>query len=192
MSILEDKLAENSQSDKYNDAALVDNSLYYLLGGFGTNKIANAIKTAINRANKAKIINEIWDKRKYWGVPFREGSNNPDKAVEILKDKQQGFVPNADGNGVDFVWGEYIPPTKLGEKGKGYGLAHIEGRRNEQGYNGKEFLDNIPYLFNVGKKYTKPQHNGRYYIGDGEIEGIIRTDYDGKPWDWLNSMYYLE
>ena len=47
-------------------------------------------------------------------------------------------------------------------------------------------------LFTYGSKYLKPNHNGRYYIGDGQKEAIIRTDYNGEPWQWLNSTYYLD
>lgn len=152
----------------------------------------NAIKNAIQKSARAKVVQQLLDKKQVWGIPFREASGNPELAVKTLKEKRQGFVPNADGQNTDFVWGKYTPPTKEGKKGKGFGFAHIEGRRNEEGRNGNEFLDQIPYLFNVGKRYKKPQHNGRFYIGDDEIEAIIRTDFDGKNWNWLDSMYYLD
>jgi hypothetical protein len=32
----------------------------------------------------------------------------------------------------------------------------------------------------------------RFYVGDGVQESVIRTDYNGKPRQWLDSAYYLE
>lgn len=136
-----------------------------------------------------KNLIELNQKQKVWGTAYKKGSKNPEKAISILKEKREGFVPNADNKGTDFVWGEYIPPNQ-NKKGGGFGLAHIEGRRNEQGLNGDEFLDTIPNLMENGNKFYKPNHPGRYYIELDNQEAIIRTDYNGKPWQWLNSVYF--
>lgn len=175
------------------DEAAIDNvsMLFPLL----TAKLGIAATTgAISTAKRIKNLNELIDKRKDWGIAYRSLSGKPKEAIQKLKEVQNGFVPNAESKygGIDFVWGKYIPPIKAGQKGKGYGLAHIEGRRNEQKYNGNEFLDTLPDLFDNGMKYTKPKHNDRFYVGDGVQESVIRTDYNGKPRQWLDSAYYLE
>ena len=153
----------------------------FLLGGRGLTK---------QGISNIKNFIELNQKQKVWGKAYKKGSGNPEKAINILKEKREGFVPNADNQGTDFVWGEYIPPVKPNDKGKGYGLAHIEGRRNEQGINGSEFLNTIPNLMSNGKTFYKENHPGRFYKELGNQEAIIRTDYNGEPWQWLNSAYF--
>ena len=146
---------------------------------------------SINNFNRMRILDELMQKRNVWGIAYRQYSGNPEGAIEKLMNAQQGFVPNAvrrDG-GIDFVWGKYIQPETPTQKGGGYGLAHIQGRRNEQGLNGKEFLKNLANLIKFGKKYFKEDHTGRFYIGNENQEAVIRTDYNGKFWNWLNSAY---
>lgn len=171
----------------YNDMALNDSwAIPSLLSGrLPLNLATNAYKAY----NRAKSINELLDKRKEWGIAFRKQSGDPAKAIEILRQQEKGFVPNATNDGIDFVWGEYIPPKKPNQKGGGYGLAHILGRRDADKGNGEVFLDNLANLILNGKKYTKEEHPGRYYIGTNEDEAVIRTDYNGKLWKWLNSAY---
>lgn len=175
-----------------NDAALDDpwaipNLL--MLGG-GALKGGQLGINAIKNFQRAKTLSELAEKKKVWGIPFRKASGDPEKAIKTLSEYKKGFVPNADNNGVDFVWGEYIPPTKQGKKGGGYGLAHIEGRRFEDGENGSDFLNIIPDLMKNGKKFYKEFHPGRYYKELENTEAAIRTDYNGKPWHWLNSAYF--
>jgi hypothetical protein len=184
--------AQNLTGNYYSEPGAVDVTLDFItpfVAGLGL--IGKGIKTA-NIAKNAKLVEELNKKSKVWGKAYKSASGNAEKAIKLLKQKRQGFVPNADNQGTDFVWGEYTPPTKPNEKGGGYGLSHIEGRRNEQGYNGTEFLDEIPYLLKNGSKYNKDKHNGRFYIGDSEKEAVIRTDYNGEPWQWLNSVYFKD
>ena len=141
--------------------------------------------------NRARALQELNQKRKVWGIAYRNYSGKPTEAIEKLKSEQKGFVPKASkrNGGIDFVWGEYIPPAKPNQKGGGYGLAHIKGRRNEQGINGEEFLNNLAQLIENGKKYIKKDYPGRFYIGNENNEAAIRTDYNKHLWKWLNSAY---
>lgn len=174
-------------ADYSNDEAVLDSWTIpsLLLGGVEANVLKNAFKTY----NRVKNINELIDKRKEWGIAFRKASGDPAKAIETLRQQEKGFVPNATKDGIDFVWGEYTPPKKPNQKGGGYGLAHIRERRNADKGNGEEFLDNLADLILNGKKYLKKEHPGRYYIGTDKDEAVIRTDYSGKLWKWLNSAY---
>ena len=174
-----------------NEQALNDEFVTSLLMGAGIKSVGGA-NQFYNALMRAKNVKNIADKRKDWGIAYRKASGNPEKAIEILNEKQKGFVPNATNNygGIDFVWGKYTSPKKIDKKGGGYGLAHIKGRRYEDGDNGDEFLESIPELLDVGKKYFKEGHPGRFYIGTDTQEGAIRTDFNGKPRQWLDSAYY--
>ena len=182
-----DELADHNEEAKIDN---IPSIIAILAGTIGIPTTIGALKTA----NRTKTLSELVDKRKDWGIAYRSLSGKPKEAIQKLKEVRNGFVPKAEDKfgGIDYVWGKYTPPKKAGKKGGGYGLAHIEGRRNEQGYNGTEFLDTLPDLFDNGMKYTKPMHDGRFYVGDGVQESIIRTDYNGKPRQWLDSAYYLE
>lgn len=174
----------------YSEPGVTDVTLDLITPFFvGLGLVGKGIKGA-NIAKNAKLVEELNKKSKVWGKAYKSASGNAEKAIKLLKQKRQGFVPNADNQGTDFVWGEYVAPTKPNEKGKGFGLAHIEGRRNEQGINGSEYLDTIPNLMNNGRTFYKEDHPGRFYKELGNQEAIIRTDYNGEPWQWLNSSYY--
>ena len=191
MSELSDKLAYTEQPQYgyiTNEPGLVDET--WMLATPVAMGAKNLVNNAIQNAARAKLVQQLLDKKQVWGIPYRKASGNPELAIQTLKESRQGFVPNADGQNTDFVWGEYIPPIKEGEKGGGYGLAHIEGRRNEEGINGSDFLDSLANLFRLGQRYKKENHPGRYYIGTDNQEAIIRTDYNDKPWYWLNSAYF--
>ena len=171
-----------------NDAAINDQ---WTIPAFFTGLQYRGLLNPFNLKGNIKSLSNIGGKIKEWGFPYLKQVGNPKKAIEKLKEEQQGFVPNADGQGTDFLWGEYIPSQKEGKKGGGYGLAHIEGRRIEDGYNGEEFLNNtLPEIFSNGLKYDKEGHPGRFYLGTENGEAAIRTDYNGQPWQWLDSAYF--
>lgn len=71
-------------------------------------------------------------------------------------------------------------------------MQHIIERRNKQGYNGENFVKDLPELFKNGEKYTKKGHPGWYYVGKEHKEAAIRTDYNQKNRNWLTSAYYLD
>ena len=158
------------------------------VGGYGFGKVNKAI-TDIPRK---KELEELLAKQKVWGIPYRSASGNPEDAIDVLYKNKQGFVPKAyqKGDDIDFVWGKYTPPKNPNEKGGGYGLAHIEGRRNEEGYNGEKFLRELPELLNKGNKYYKENHTDRFYIGNDEKEAAIKMLYDKNFWKWLTSAYF--
>ena len=158
------------------------------LGGVVGGKIAH---------NKRKAnLDELLDKRKDWGIAFTKQTGKPVEAIDKLLEQKQGFVPNATkkrGIGdIDFVWGKHVDIDLLKQKSSGEGLKHIIERRNQQGYNGENFVLGLPKLLKEGKTYSKKGHPGRYYIGGQNKEAAIRTDYDKKPRNWLTSAYYLE
>ena len=97
-----------------------------------------------------------------------------------------------DGNSIDSIWGKHRDIDISKQKSSGEGLKHIIERRNQQGYDGGNFVRELPELFKEGKTYSKKGHLGRYYIGKQNKEAAIRTDYDKKPRNWLTSAYYLE
>ena len=162
------------------------------LGGVTGGLIGGAAGKVAQDVRKTDI-NNVLQKREDWGIAYRNESGKPEQAIERLLKEKKGFVPNAikEHGGIDFVWGKYTKPVKKGKKGGGGGLAHIIGRRNEDGYNGLEFVKQLPKLLRKGKKYNKKNHSGRFYIGDDNQEAVIRTDYSGKPWRWLNSAYFF-
>ena len=144
-----------------------------------------AIGGKIAHNKRVKNLEELVDKRKNWGIAFTKQSGKPAEAIEKLLEQKKGFVPKAtkkSGIGdIDFVWGD-----------KGKGLQHIIERRNLQGYNGENFVKELPELIKKGDTYLKKGHPGRKYIGGTNKEAAVRTDYNKKPQNWLTSAYYLE
>lgn len=124
-----------------------------------------------------------------WGIAYRKASGNPQKAIETLKENQNGFVPNAfhhkDLGNIDLVWGN-----------KKSGLKHIIERRNSQGIDGIDFVNNLPNVINNGNLYEKAGHIDRKYIGDGISEVSVKTNYilpNQKVIErqWIPSAYKL-
>lgn len=122
-----------------------------------------------------------------FGKAYNEYSRKPKEAIEYLIKKKNGHVPNAiykEGIGnIDIVWGEE-------GKGKGgYGLAHIIRRRNEEGYDGEEFVKQLPNIINNGKVYKKEGHTKRIYVGTETAEAAIKLEWEDKDKIWLVSGY---
>lgn len=167
-----------------------------VLGGVTGTALGKIAGEAVAKTPKIKDLDELLDKRNDWGIAYTKQSGKPEEAIEKLLEQKQGFVPKAtskDGIGdIDFVWGKHESPSGTKKKGSGVGIKHILERRNEQGYDGKNFVKDLPVALDGGNVYTKQNHPGRYYIGDGSKEAVIRTDYDGKKRHWLGSAYYLE
>ena len=137
-----------------------------------------------NHNARVKVLNELLDKRKYWGIAFTKQAGQPEAAIEKLLEQKQGFVPKAirkSGIGdIDFVWGD-----------SNKGLQHIIYRRNNEGINGDEFVKNIPNLIKNSKVYHKNKHYDRKYIGDGNQEISVKTAWDNKSRNWIVSSYNL-
>ena len=134
---------------------------------------------------KIKILNELTEKRKDWGIAFRKASGNTQKAIDTLLERQKGFVPDAfNKSGIgkgDIVWG------KSGKDG--YGLAHIIERRNSEGINGEEFIKQIPNDIASGNVNKNHENLGRFYIENTDNNIVIRNDYNKKPRNWLVTAY---
>ena len=134
-----------------------------------------------------------------FGKAYNEYSGKPKEAIEYLLKEKNGYVPNAiykEGVGnIDIVWGE------AGTGKGGYGLAHIIRRRNEEGYNGEEFVKQLPDIIEHGKIYSKIakiDNKGRYvrkneedrvYIGTRDKEIVIRLTWNDETHNWLLTGY---
>lgn len=134
-----------------------------------------------------------------FGKAYNEYSGKPKEAIEYLLKEKNGYVPNAiykEGIGnIDIIWGE------AGTGKGGYGLAHIIRRRNEEGYNGEEFVKQLPDIIEHGKIYSKIakiDNKGRYvrkneedrvYIGTRDKEIVIRLTWNDETHNWLLSGY---
>ncbi len=122
-----------------------------------------------------------------FGEAYKEYSGKPSEAIKHLLNVKNGYVPNAihkEGIGdIDFVWGE------AGKSKGGYGLAHIIRRRNEEGYDGEEFVKQLPDIIKNGKVYKKEGHTNRIYIGTENIEAAVKLEWEDKERVWLVSGY---
>ena len=125
-----------------------------------------------------------------FGKAYNEYSGKPKEAIEYLIKKKNGYVPNAiykEGIGdIDIVWGE------AGTGKSGYGLSHIIRRRNEEGYNGEEFVKQLPDIINNGKVIDRDKGLGRLYVLNNNKEVAIRLTWDNKERNWLVSAYILK
>lgn len=125
-----------------------------------------------------------------FGKAYNEYSGKPKEAIEYLIKKKNGHVPNAiykEGIGdIDIVWGE------AGTGKSGYGLSHIIRRRNEEGYNGEEFVKQLPDIINNGKVIDRDKGLGRLYVLNNNKEVAIRLTWDNKERNWLVSAYILK
>ena len=147
------------------------------LGGV-TGKIGNDA-----RAVETKGINQM---RKHWGIPFRKASGNPKKAIDTLRENQQGFVPNVyDKEGVgkfDMVYGK--PKRK-----RGYGLGHIDVKRESEGIDTKEFFNDLPsHIENGNVKHSESQPN-LIFIEDGNNTTIIKDNFNNEKRNWLLTSF---
>ena len=143
------------------------------------------------------IENEQRIRPEEWGTAYTEYSGKGQVAINFLLDKKEGYVPDVitvAGYGVDIPYGE---AGKAGTH-SGYGLAHIIRRRNEQGYDGVEFVKKelIPLLKSklvreidaINKKTKKPEK--RLLIETPDKEGIISLSFNSKKQCYLLSGYY--
>ncbi len=87
---------------------------------------------------------------------------------------------------IDIVWGE------AGTGKGGYGSSHIIRRRNEEGYNGEEFVKQLPDIINNGKVIDRDKSLGRLYVLNNNKEVAIRLTWDNKERNWLVSAYILK
>ncbi|MCL2195178.1 MAG: hypothetical protein FWB76_04425 [Oscillospiraceae bacterium] len=111
-------------------------------------------------------------------------SGKPNEAIAHLLSVKHGHVPAAihkDGIGhIDFVYG------CGGERG--FGLAHIIERRNEQGVDGEEFVRNLPNIIESGT-LAKQTYPDRMYVANGNDRAIVKLDYDGQRATWLVTAF---
>jgi len=123
-----------------------------------------------------------------FGTAFPAFSGKPKEAIEHLLKVKEGHVPAAfhkEGLGdIDLPWGK--------EGKKGFGLAHIIERRNEQGVNGVDFVRQLPHMIRDGSVEHRENYPNRAYIVSKDNETVIRLEWDGKRRAWLLTAYPLE
>ena len=162
--------------------ALEDSAFGFWAGAAVGSAIGKLVSKA--RAAETKGINQM---RKYWGIPWRKASGNPELAIKTLMDHQRGFVPNVfNKQGIgnfDLPWGN-----------SNFGLQHIIKRRNSQGINTENFVKNIPNIIKEGKSFNKKGHIDRVYLSNNIDEIAVRQNY--KPENgsnikrnWVTSTY---
>jgi len=110
-------------------------------------------------------------------------SGKPHEAIEYLLKVKNGYVPAAfhrdDIGDIDLPYGQ-------GGK-KGFGLAHIIERRNEQGLDGESFAKKLPLLIKEGTLEVRTAYQGRVYIIHNKMEAAIRLEWDGEKKNWIVS-----
>ena len=111
---------------------------------------------------QVKDSNAIYKMRPEWGIAYRKSSGDPQKAIDTLLEKQNGFVPNAaykSGIGdIDFVWGEHKPAKNKNSQSQGTGIKHIVESRFEHGVNGTKFVQQIPDIIDKGTVVLDKAH----------------------------------
>ena len=120
------------------------NSAQKATEGLITGGIVSTPISKIKNDMRAKDTLSINAMRQYWGIPYRQASGDPQKAIETLMTYQRGFVPNVTNkNGIgrfDIPWG--------GEKS---GLAHALVRRaNQKNFDVTKFTSELPNTINNG------------------------------------------
>ncbi len=141
------------------------------LGGI-TGKIASEA-----RANETLGINQM---RKYWGIPFRKASGNPEKAISTLMENQTGFVPNVyNKTGIgnfDIPWGN--------ENG---GLGHaLMNRANQKKFNVSDFVKKIPDTIINGHVTSGSElHPDTHNIFGNKQKLAIVNNKQGLDRNWL-------
>jgi|GEM_PF-2681264 len=121
------------------------------------------------------------------GKFFKGYRHRPDEAIDKLLKEKDGYVRAAmrkEGIGdIDFVYGK--------DGDKGYGLAHIVERRNQQGIDGEKFVRRLPEVIEGGSVYRKAHIPNSNSINDGRNETIIRDVWDGNRNNWMLTGYEL-
>lgn len=164
--------AMNAKKDA-NGMMHADDGKFTSGGGSGFNK---------PDADGASGANDLED---VFGESFAQFSGKPDEAIEKLLGERRGHVPAAvhkEGVGdIDFVWGEDGP--------QGYGLAHIIERRNDEGFDGEEFVRTLPKIIKEGQVEYRHQKMGRLYIHSKDKNVVIRLDWNGIERNWLATAF---
>ena len=141
------------------------------------------------------IENEQRIRPEEWGTAYTKYSGKGQEAINFLLDKKEGYVPDTitvAGYGVDIPYGTIKTDTS-----KGYGLAHIIERRNQDGFNGKEFVKNelIPLLKNGASYMNLPRNQNeakpkKLFVETNDKKGLVSLDWQGEKQCWLLSGYF--
>ena len=141
------------------------------------------------------IENEQRVRPEEWGTAYIKYSGKGQVAINFLLDKKEGYVPDVitvAGYGVDIPYGTIKTNTS-----KGYGLAHIIKRRNQDGFDGNEFVKNelIPLLKNGASYMNMPKNKNeqlpkKLFVKTNDKIGIIALDWYGDKQCWCVTGYY--
>ncbi|MBR4662897.1 MAG: hypothetical protein IKO93_03385, partial [Lentisphaeria bacterium] len=115
-----------------------------------------------------------------WGTAYTSMTGKGRAAIDLLLEKQEGFVPGAfqrnDIGDIDLVYGK----TGQGAKDKGgYGLAHILKRHPGMNW------DLFSQLIETGT--VQPINQRRINIVDGNAKTIIQLEWRGQKRNWVVS-----
>lgn len=150
--------------------------------------IGGVIGRGLNQKARQKVIQELADKRKDWGIAFKSASGSPKRAIETLLKFKKGFVPKAfykEGIGdIDLVWGKHDYNT-----GEGYGLEHIIARRKAQGIDTDQFLKEMPKTIKNGIVTTDPNFPTRKYIEDPNKKISVELSWNEKDRKWIVTAF---
>lgn len=120
-----------------------------------------------------------------FGPSYPDFKGKPEEAIEHLLKEKKGHVPGAfykEGLGdIDLPYGR-------GGK-KGFGLAHIIERRNEDGKDGLEFVKKLPEIIREGRVEEREGFPGRKYIVHDKSEVVVRLEWDGVSRNWVLTAY---
>ena len=156
-----------------------------MIGGVAGTALGKVAGEAVAKTPKIKELDDVLDKRKDWGIPFRKQSGKPKEAIEKLLEQKQGFVPKAtskEGVGdIDFVWGKQDYET-----GQGYGFEHIiDGRTRKNKIDGEEFIRTLPETFENGTITKDARYPDNVYIEDLDNKIALPNNFLGKPRNWV-------
>jgi hypothetical protein len=102
------------------------------------------------------------------------------KAISKLLEERNGHVKGAftrkDTGPIDLLWGDDT-----------MGLQHIIKRRNEEGFDGESFVQELPNVIRNGK--LKKQQNGRFNITLGDKQVIVTPELYGQKITFILTGY---
>lgn len=125
---------------------------------------------------------------KAFGPTYTAFKGKPEEAIKHLLKEKNGYVPGAfhkEGLGdIDLPYG------KAGKGG--FGLAHIIERRNQDGFDGEEFVKKLPKIIREGRIEERPGFPGRKYIVHNKSEAVIGLTWHEESRNWVISAYPLK
>ena len=126
-----------------------------------------------------------------FGPIFRQFENKPKEAIKHLRKTKTGECPKAlyrdDIGFIDIVWGEVTDPIKH----KGYGLAHIIDKHEEEikelGFKLEDFIPIIVQFGSIKESDTKEE----FLFESNYYRIVVEKKYKGKEKQWVLTAFDL-